>query len=52
MPVSAWLRNCWMPVVMSLRFCASACAAPMTADWLEYELGLVASACSALVKLL
>ena len=51
-PASAWLRNCWMLAVIPLRFCASACAEPTTAAWLAYELGLVASACNELVKLL
>ena len=47
MPCSAWVRSCWMVVVIELRFCASACAAPITAVWSEYEPGLVDSACNA-----
>ena len=52
MPASAWLRSCWMLAVIELRFCATPCAALMTALCAEYELGLVESACNALVKLL
>ncbi len=52
MPCSAWVRSCWIVDVIELRFCVSACAAPITALCCDDDDGLLASPCKAVVKLL
>ena len=44
-------RSDWMPLVVTLSCCASACAAPTATVCADDEPALVDSACSAVVKL-
>ena len=44
-------RSDWMPLVVTLSCCASACAAPSATVCADDEPALVDSACSAVVKL-
>ncbi len=52
MPVSALARRFWMPCVVALSCCASACAALTTPIRADAESGLVDSPCTAVVSLL